>query len=605
MSRIIRVAVALSVVLGIATSLSAAPAQPTPVNLALPYPSKAPVVVHLYGLERSRERLAKIVEALPPNEAKHVKQALESGLDELLKGRKLDAVPKDGRVFFVLHDIVKLVEGEPDISFLIPVTGYKEAKETLLTGDERKSLEKAGNGIESIKTSATGDEHTLYLVELKGYVAVTPSKEVAEMYAGKYASAQSGAMGPDLSSSFLNADVSLFVNMDVINDLHGDKIRQFKGLIDFALGQAANMGMVPGLGKQQIEVAKVMIGGVFQAVEDSKGLVLAAEFRAEGLNLRGQIRFAEETTSAEILKSETPTSLAELTKLPKGLSTYGVSRFGRKFADLGKKFSQEFLAGDDDEKGAEKINKLLSELAAAGPAGEASASHAPEQGITVTAYKNAPQAVEASLNLYRALGAGGKFATIVLKNKPQITEKAASHRDISFHEVKLAFDFEATVESLPDPAKEAALGQFKRLMKEKTTFWIGTDGKVVIQIMAKDWDAAKRLLDDYLDGKAGVGGDAGFQLARKNLPQDASLLYMLETGQVVTMLVDQARSVGQMIPGGNFPQIGKVKPVSGDATYIGFALVLKPQLASVDLFIPGTSMNVAAKMIAPLFRNIE
>jgi len=94
-------------------------------------------------------------------------------------------------------------------------------------------------------------------------------------------------------------------------------------------------------------------------------------------------------------------------------------------------------------------------------------------------------------------------------------------------------------------------------------------------------------------------------VARKNLPAEASLVYLLETGQVVTLLVEQAKAVGQAIPGGAFPQIGSVKPVKGDATYIGFALVLKPQVASVDLFVPGTAMNVATKMIAPLFRNVE
>ena len=42
-------------------------------------------------------------------------------------------------------------------------------------------------------------------------------------------------------------------------------------------------------------MAKTMIGGMFQGIEDSKGIVLAAEFRPDGLNLRGQIRFADDT----------------------------------------------------------------------------------------------------------------------------------------------------------------------------------------------------------------------------------------------------------------------------------------------------------------------
>ena len=584
---------------------AAAPAPAAGTNISLPYPSKAPLVVHVNGFERVQERLAKMLEALPPAEGKQIKKGLDAGLAQLLKDRKLDAVPKDGRVFVVVHDFEKLFEGDPAFSVFVPVSGYKEFKDSLLTAAERKSVEKAGAGIESMKSSATGDEVTLYMIDLKGYVALTPSKDTAEVLAGKFTPAQSGAMGADLSGSFLNADVAIFVNMDVINDLYGEKIRQFKGLIDFALGQAQNMGMIPGLGKQQIELAKTFLGGFVQAIEDSKGIVFGVEFRSEGLNLRGQIRFADDSQSADFLKTELPTPLANLSKLPKGLTNYGGSKFGKKFAELGKKFTQEFLAGDDDEKGAERIGKLLSELAAAGPQGEYTASTPPESSMTVASYKSPEKAAAAVVQLYETMTAGGKFSTVVLKEKPKVKKEAATHRDFMFTEVKMSFDFEATVAALPEAAREAALAQFKRLMKEKTTYWIGTDGKVFVQLTAKDWDAAKKLLDDYLDAKAVVGTDEGFKLARKNLPQEASLLALIETVQVVTMLVDQAKAVGQAIPGGVFPQIGSVKPVKGDATYIGIALTLKPQAASFDLFVPGTSMNVATKMLAPLFRNVE
>jgi len=587
------------------TAASAAPAPAAGVNIALPYPAKAPVVLQIHGLERSRERLSKMLEALPPAEAKQIKKGLDDGLTQLLKDRKLDAVPPNGRTFVVVNDIAKLADEETGVSILIPVTGFKEFKASLLTAAERKSVEKAGNGYESFKFSAIGEERTLYLVDLKGYAVITPSKDVAEIYAGKFTPAQSGAMGPDLSGSFLNADVSLFVNMDVINDLYGDQIRQGKQFMDFALGQAQNMGMIPGLGKQQLDMAKTMIGGVFQVVEDSKGIVLALEFRPEGLNVRGQVRFADDTTSSDVLKLETPTALADLSKLPKGLSTYGGSKLGKKFTDLGSKFSQEFLAGDEDEKGAERIAKLQADILAAGPAGFYSASKSPERSLTVTAYKDPQKALDAMVKLYSGLGDGGKFATILLKSKPAVTPKAGTHRDIDFTEVKLSFDFAAAVEALPEPTREAALAQFKRLMSEKTTYWYGSDGKSLIQVSAKDWTAAKQLLDEYLDSKTAIGSDAGFQIARKNLPQEASLLYLLETGDVVMMLVEQVKTVAQAIPGGGLPPIGGVKPVKGDATYLGFALTLKPQVATGDMFLPGTAMNVAVKMIAPLFRNVE
>ncbi|HEY2911580.1 MAG TPA: hypothetical protein VGI99_15115 [Gemmataceae bacterium] len=578
-------------------------AAPAGVNIALPYPAKAPLVVQVNGVERVKDRLAKMLEALPAAEAKQVKKAADDGFAKLLQGRKLDAVPKDGRLFLVVHDFATLSDDTPALAVLVPATSYKELKTTLLSKDEQKSLEQAGKGIESFKASAGGNDATLYLVELKGYAAVTPNKETAELYAGKFNPAQSGAMGMELSASFLAGDVSLYVNMDAINDLYGAQIRQFKMLIDLGIGQA--QGAIPGLGKQQIEAGKIMIGGIFQIIEDSKGVVIAAEFRPQGLNVRGQIRFADETQSADLLKAEKPSAMAELAKLPRGQGSYSGSHLGKKFADLFKKFSQEFAAADDDEKGAERIAKLQTELAAAGREGEYSAATPPQQSITLAMYKEPGRAATALVNLYEAMPAGGKISSIALKKKPEITDKAATYREFTFSEIKLNFDFAAAVEALPEAAREAALNQFKRLMKEKTTLWIGTDGKVVVQLMAADWAAAKKLLAEALDPKEAVGQDKGFELARKNLPKELSVVMMLETGTIVTMMVNQVKAMSQFVPGGAFPQIGSVKPVKGEPTYLAMSLSLKPQVATADLFFAGTAMNVMTRMIAPLFRNVE
>lgn len=598
-------AAAAALLLATVGPATAAPAPPAGKNLTLPYPAKVPVVVHVNGLERTKDRLLKMLDALPPADAKQVKSEVDSGLKQLLEGRKLAAVPKDGRAFLVVHDIAKLGDEEPAFAVLVPVTGYKEFKESFLTADERKSVEKAGNGVESVKSSAGGGEHTLYMVDVKGYVALTPSKETAEVYAGKYTPALSGAMGPDLSGSFLAADVALYVNMDVINDLYGEQIRQFRGLIDFALGQAQMGGMIPGLGKKQLDLIKVVVNGLFQAVEDAKGVVIAAEFRADGLNLRGQVRFADDSTTADLLKPEAPTALAGMAKLPRGLTSYGASKFGRKIAGLGKKISQEFLAADGDEKGAERLEKVLAEVAAAGPQGVVSASTTPDTSIGLTGYKEPEKAATALTSLYEGMAAESKIGSVVLKEKPKVTHKAVSHRGFTFSEVRVMFDFAATVEALPEQLRENALKQFKRQLKEKTTIWVGTDGKLVAELTAPDWDAAKKLLDDYLDGKNTIGSDPGFQLTRKNLPADATAIYLIETAQVITMLVEQAKGIGQAIPGGGFPQLGSVKPAKGEPTYLGVALTLKPQVGTADLFVPGTAMNVAAKMLANVLRNVQ
>jgi len=599
--------VSLAAIAALALAAAPAVAAPAPAvgkNIVFPYPAKVPLVIQVNGLMNVKERLGKMLEALPPAEAAVVKLQLDAGLKQLLTDRSLKSVPADGRVFVVFHDFSRLVgEDEPAVSVLVPVTGYKEFKESFLTAAERKTVGKAGEGVESIKSSATGEEVTLYVVDLKDYIALTASKETAQDYAGKYTRAESSAMGPDLAASFLAADVALAVNLDVINDKYGDQIRQFKGLIDFALGQA--QGMVPGLNKKQLEMVKVVLNGFIQAIEDAQGLVIAAEFRPEGLNLRGQIQFAPDTPSSKMLKPEVPTALADLEKLPKGLTTYAATKFGKKFSDLARQFAQEFAAADDDEKGAQQFEKLLAEIVAAGPEGEFGASSLPETALSVTAYKDPAKAVAASTKLYQSLSAGGKFLNLVLKDKPKVTEAAQKYRGFTLTEVRLTVDFAATVEALPETVREATLTSLKRVMKEKSVSWLGTDGKVVVQVSAKDWDAAKKVIDDYLDGKATIGSESGFQAARKNLPAEATAVYLTETNQMLIGLLEQLKTVAAQIPGGGLPPIGTPKAVKGPSTYIGMAVTLKPQVATLDGFFPGGAMNVATRMLIPLLGRVE
>ena len=581
---------------------AAAPGDPLQ-HVTLPYPAKTPIVVQVNGFEQARDRLNKMLAAAMPEEAPKVAKQLDTGLAALLNGRKLTAVPKDGRVFVVVQDIAKLTEDEPALGLFVPVTGYKAFRESFLTADEQKSYEKGGDGVDSVKTSATGNEATVYMVDLKEYVALTIDKGTADIYAGKFTKATTAALGTDLAGTFLNSDVCIFVNMDAINDQFGEQIRGFKGLLDFAFGQAGMGGQIPGLGKKQLEGMKAILAGIFQGLEDCRGLVIGVEFRPEGLNARFQARFAPDSLTGGTIKAEAPTPLAEIAGFPRGLTSYSGAKLGKKITDVFKMIGGEFAAADDDEAGTEAIEKLMAEIVKAGPGVEFAAGSPPAAGLTMTAYKDAPKAAAALVKLYQGLAAGGKISTLVLKDKPKVTDAAQKHSGFTFAQVNLAFDFEATVAALPEMVRETTMAALKRVANEKTTLWLGTDGKSVVTVTAKDWAAAAALLDDQLGGKATVGGEAGFKLTRKNLPATANLISLAETSQMIVGLAEQMKAVGDNIPG--FPAIGGVKPVKGEATYIGFAVVMKGDTATIDGFLPGTALNVARKMLMPLFKNIE
>ena len=315
---------------------------------------------------------------------------------------------KDARLFFVVNDLGNLFgDDAPPISVLVPVTTYKEFRESFLTREELKTLDQGREGVDAIKTAAFGEEEPAYLVDLKDYVALTPHKPTAESYAAKYTGGTTGQMGPELSSAFLKADLAAFVNMDAINDQFGDQIKGFKGLIDFGIQQAAQQGTLPGLSKKQMDGLKVVLKGAFQGVEDCRAILITAEFRSDGLAVRLQARFTENSPSAKLISMENPDALSGISRLPAGLGVYGGMHFGRTITEAIHDISQDLSTTAEDMQGAKLIEGHTKDLLAAGHQGDVSATSTPSTSITFSSYKDPEKAVKALTKTYKAIAAGG------------------------------------------------------------------------------------------------------------------------------------------------------------------------------------------------------
>jgi len=582
-------------------------AAPVPADNAkgtvFPYPAKAPVVVCLNGYDKARDRLTAMLKAAFPDDAAKLVKEFDTHLNKFLEGRKLSGIRKDARAFLVLSDFAGLLEGNIPVSVLVPVTSYKEFRESFLTKDESKSFEKGRDGVDSIKSTVTGEETTVYLVDLKEYVAITPDKGAADSYSAKYTAGSTEPMGPVLAESFMKADVALYVNMDAINEQFGDQIRGFRGTIDFIINQAQQQGAIPGISKKQLDAMKIAFKGMLQGIEDCRAVVLAAEFRPEGLAARLQARFAENTASVKMIQSEESTPLKEIGKLPTGLSVYSEHRLVGALGKFIREMNKAFASSEDDEKGNGIIEEQMKNLAAAGLNDEWSAAVMPGTAITVSSYKDPTKAIQAYLKAYKAVGPGGQINSVTVKSAPKVTEDAETHRGFKFAEIRIQYDLEATVASLPEGIRESTLETLKKSQPEKTSMWLGTDNKTVILLSAKDWSAAKATFDKYLDAKEVVGNDRGFQLTRDQLPADATLLMIAETGTTITSIFDSVKGISQAIPG--FPQIGAIKPPKGDPTYVGLAITLKGETIGISGFIPTKAMTVARKMLEGLFKNFE
>jgi len=570
----------------------------------LPFPAKAPIVVSINGYDTARVRLTKMLAAALPKDADKITKLLDAEIEKLFEGRKLTAVRKDARVFVVLNDLASVIQDTPAVCVLVPVTSHKEFLKTFLTKEEIGTIEHGKNGVDAIKSAAFGEEKPAFLVDLKDYTAITLDKTTGDAFADKFDKANSDQMGSEPAETFLKADVAVYVNMDAINDQFGDQIKAIKGLIDFGLQQAAGQGALGAMTKKQIESLKSLLKGLVQGVEDCRSVVLGAEFRPEGVFVKLQARFTENSPSAKLLASEKPETMVDIGKLPRGLGTYSATKFGKAIGDIFRDMGQEFATTEDDAKGADLLEKHLKDVAAAGPGAEFSASLPPGATLSVTAYKEANKAATALSKAFKAIAAGGKVNGIVVKTAPRVGDEAEKHAGFTFSSVNLNFDFEASVAALPAELKESALEAFKRMVPEKAVQWIGTDGKVVVRVSAKDWDAAKKLLDQYLDGKGSIGSVAGFKQVREQLPAEANLLLIAEMESAINGLVNSMRPAAEAIPG--FPHLGILKkPEGGRHAYVGLAVTVKGDIASVTGFVPVGAIETASKMLESLFKKVE
>jgi hypothetical protein len=581
----------LAVVLS-AGYVAAAPA-PAGKPADLPVPADALVVVQVNGVGAVKDRVGKFLAAALPDQAAEWTKGFEAGLRKVLLDRDLSAVAPDARVYAVVTSFQLGADAEP-FTLLLPAADYKGFKDKFLTADERKAVIK-GKAADEVDLNGK----VAYLMDMtaKGYVAVTHDARAAETFAGKYDPLTSAAMGDGPAAIFHRSDAAVFVNLDRINETFGEQIRGFRALIDGLLQQGGG-GLVPGFDKQQLEAAKVVYDGVFQAVEDGKGLTIGAEVRPDGLVIRAEAAFAPDTPSAKFLSDERPAPLDRLAGLPKGQAVYSASRSDPAIGKAMQNLSREFTAPDEDEAAKAAVARYA-ELATAGGDWVASTAEV-GTGLTVSLPPDPAKLTDAYLAVLKALPAAGSYQNVPLKDRPAVAEKDQTHGGFTLHRATITLDFDKAVEKVPDEnVRKATVESMKRLVAEKTTHWFGTDGKRFVQVSGKDWDAAKGQLDAYLAGTETVGGDPGFRAVRKELPADVSRLYVFEAGQAVVGLGGYLRGVMEAMPA--FPgglEVPEAKAVKGATPrYAGAAVVLKPGAVGLTAYVPAAAVEAGAKVL--------
>jgi hypothetical protein len=262
--------------------------------------------------------------------------------------------------------------------------------------------------------------------------------------------------------------------------------------------------------------------------------------------------------------------------------------------------SREFAAGEDEDRAVQAIGRYADLLA--GSEGWLSAGSGPRGSLQVLSPKEPAKLAEAHVKVLRNLPEAGWYQNIVLKEKPEVREVEQTHRGFELSRASLVLDLEASAGNIPDEnIRKATIESMRRLVSERTTYWFGTDGKRYVQVSGKDWDAARRLLDAYLDGKESIESDEAFQAVRKQLPAEANQVIVTEVGRTLGSFGEYMKAIVDALPAFPGLDLAELKPARGEPTYAGVAVVLKPGSVGATVAVPSAAVKAGRAVLAPLF----
>lgn len=554
-------------------------------------PAKSPIVLQMNGFEKARDRLGKFLGNSLPDIAPKLAKQIDDGLQEVTNGRDLKGLVKDGRIYFVFADLASLGGDQPIVAVFVPVTSAKEFTDGFLKEAEKKSLKKE-DGFDSVKMES--QEDPFYLVDRKNYLAITNDKDLAKDLS-KGGDGLAKALPKDTADAFLSQDVSAYVNLRAINKQYGPQIKGFKAILDLGL-QGGGMG----IDKKQAELIKQMFNGFLSVLDDGTGAVLGFDFRPEGVNIHLSAQFAADSGTNDFLKSLKPATLAQLGALPSGRIMYIASNFDASKSKTLQALMIEGLAADEDEDASKGIAEAVKELADADRTIDLTMMRTLAEGAEIGEYKDGAKAFAAMMKVFKSLTKTGSVGNVPLKDKPVIKENAETLGDWKFNSIKFSFDFDKAVEELPEQLREATKASMMKLAGDKTNVWIGVKGNKVISVTGKDWSDAKAALEEIQKGANPLDQEPSYAVTRKQLPADATMLFMADTSRFIEEAMSMVRDMAAGVPGFPGGGIPDIKAPKGKPAYFGAAIVMKNQHVGFDLFVPTTAVQQVRKMFAPL-----
>ena len=159
---------------------------------------------------------------------------------------------------------------------------------------------------------------TWYAAKGPGFVAFGPDETLIAAVARPGEESLEKALTPALARPFLAGDVGLYVNAAALSTRYADQIDQARQGLMAALDQAGQqMGNAASM-----DAAKMIYGGLFDALKDADALTLDLDFAAEGLHLAGALAVKADSDAAKAIAASRTGTAADLGKFPADSAFY-------------------------------------------------------------------------------------------------------------------------------------------------------------------------------------------------------------------------------------------------------------------------------------------
>ena len=547
-------------------------------------PAGTAVVVHLKGLVGTKDRLLAYLEKAVPDQAAIAKTFIEQAFEDGIDGRKpFSGLAKNGPIFITIPELPKPgQDGDPKAVAFLKAENFNAFIEGAFKEDERKGAKKEGD----ITAYEVDGGKTLYVANHKGFAVVSNDRDTLK----KSVSATEGVkLDTAQASKLLGSDIGFHVGLDRLAKDYADRIKEGKKQVEEGLKQAEEQ--LPKEQREQFAIVKELVGPAFQALEDSQGVLGTIEFRPESIVLGLDNALKGGSPTSKALESLKPTANKVLATLPAGQMMYMGSTNNGALMKAALPFLKK-VAPDGGKA-------LEAGIAAGGNGSAASAVGIPLMGVDVREVEDAPGAAKAAIEAVQG-SLSSPVGKTPIKGKPKVTADGATLGGMKFSKIEMEIDIEAlgNQEGLPDEMKAGMVKAMKQLLGEKITIWVGGGNGKLYQITAPDQAKAADLLAKATAGNGSVGSTDGFKVIASSLPNDATLVALVDPVKYGALIVNVRKDVA----GGALPipeGLGNVK--NAKSVFFGASISLEAGHASAAISLPAATINEMVNVFAKPF----